>query len=541
MAALPLLLVLTLLAAPARAQTNPPSAPAFPDLQQLQQDLRQNGLNPALTPNSPNPSGAQSPSAAPAKHPPVDTSPAWVITPQIQVSETVTDNANFSHDDRQADLETFLNPSLLVTGDTPRAKVDLSYSPTLLRNVVVTDNNRIDQNLFGTGTVTLVPDALFLNTRASASEGSRSGSFGPIASTDLRNDDRTQVLAYDAGPEWRFPLLDDATGDVRYSIGQTRFFNNTSAVVDANGLPVTTNQISDGTLQDLRLFLDSGDRSRLIAAQLTAEGTRNSISDGGGTDDTGMIMIESQLRLSPELQLLGSLGYEDLRYSNFSFADVNDATWYGGFRWQNAKDAYIQLTYGHRQGSDSLAGDAKYPLTPLTSLFGQYSETVTTPQQQILGNLNTGQLNANNAVVNQSNGLPQSLLVNELTLQNAIYRDRDFRIGASTVNEPDLYQIDVRYEEYLPVAGLATSDSYIGLEALWRHAMNETTSFTLNGGYYIRQQSDENTATIQASISRNMTPTLIGSVGYQFIYGDSNVSSRQFYANSITAYLRKIF
>jgi hypothetical protein len=38
-----------------------------------------------------------------------------------------------------------------------------------------------------------------------------------------------------------------------------------------------------------------------------------------------------------------------------------------------------------------------------------------------------------------------------------------------------------------------------------------------------------------------MTPTLIGSLGYQFIYGGSNASSREYYQNSITAYLRKTF
>jgi uncharacterized protein (PEP-CTERM system associated) len=545
LAALPLLFVLASVAAPApaRAQTNSAGAAVFPDLQKLQEDLRHQQLNPTSAPPSDGPFGNQAPLPAPPDHPapPPDAPSPWLITPQIQVSETVTDNVNFSHDNRQADLETFLNPILTVTGDTPRVKVDLNYSPIFLRNVATTNGNRIDQNLFGTGTFSVIPDALFLNTRASASEGSRSGSFGPINPVNLRNNDRTQVLAYDAGPEWRFPLIKDATGDLRYSIGQTRFYNNTGTVLDANGRTVVANQISDGTLQDLRLFLDSGDRGNFIAAQFTADGTRNRISDGGGTDDTGTVMIESQLRLSPSLQLLGSVGYEDLRYSNFSSANVNDATWYGGFRWQEDKDAYVQLTYGRRQGYNSFAGDAKFPLTPLTSLFANYSESVTTPQQQILGNLNSGQLNANNTVINPNNGLPQSLLVNELALQNAIYRDRVFRAGATTLNAPNLYEFDVRYEDNLPIAGLAAHDSYVGVEGLWQHGIDETTSFTLNGGYFIRQQADESTVMMQASIGRYMTPTLIGSISYQFIYGGSTISSRQFYTNSITAYLRKSF
>jgi uncharacterized protein (PEP-CTERM system associated) len=544
LAVFPLLLAAAFLATPLRAQTNDAGGATFPDLQKLQDDLRQQELNPTSTPPSQGPFGEQSPLPAPSEHPipPPEAPSPWLITPQIQLSETVTDNAALSHTDRQVDLESFLNPSLSVTGDTNLAKIDLNYSPILLRNVVDTSNNRLDQNFFGTGTFSVVPDALFLNTRASATEGSRSGSFGPVNPVNLRLTDRTEVLAYDAGPEWRFPLIHDATGDLRYSIGQTHFYDNTGAILStANGQPLVNNQISDGTLQDLRLYLDSGDRGNLLAGQFTAEGTRERISNGGGTDDNGTIMIESQLRLSPVLQLVGSVGYEDLRYSALTFANVNDPTWYGGFRWQNAKDSYVQLTYGHRQGVNSFAGDMHYPLTALTAAFAEYGESVTTPQQQILNNLNQGQLTATNIVINPQTGLPQALLVNELTLQNAIYRDREFRAGVVTVNEPDLYTVDVRYEDQVPIGGTAASDSYAGVEGLWQHAMNETMNFTLNGGYFVRRQVNESTLVLQASIGRYMTPTLLGSVGYQFIYGGSNLSAREFYQNSITAYLRKTF
>lgn len=544
LAVFPLLIALALVARPLRAQTNDAGQATFPDLQNLQEDLKQQQQNPTSAPPSQGPFGEQVPVPTPSEHPnpPADAPSAWLISPEIQVSETATDNAGFTNTDRKADLETFLNPSVSVTGDTNYTKVDLNYSPVLLRNVVDTSNNRLDQNFFGTGTFTAVPDSLFLNVRGSASEGSRSGSFGPIDPVDLRITDRTQVLAYDAGPEWRFPLIDDATGDLRYSIGQTRFYDNTGAfLTTTDGQALSDNGISDGTLQDLRLFLDSGDRGNLLAGQFTAEGTRDRISNGGGTDDSGTIMIESQLRLAPVFQLLGSVGYEDLRYSAFSFADVNDPIWYGGFRWQNAKDSYLQVTYGHRQGIDSFAGQMHYPLTPLTALFADYGESVTTPQQQILNNLNQGQLTTSNIVINPTTGLPESLVVNELALENSIYRDRDFRAGVVTTNDPNLYSIDVRYEDYIPIAGLATADSYVGVEGLWQHAMNETTSFTLNGGYYIRQQFDENTFNVQASIGRYMTPTLLGSIGYQFIYGGSNIGSREFYQNSITAYLRKTF
>lgn len=544
LAVFPLLIVLVFAVQPARAQTNAAGSAVFPDLQRLQDDLRQQQLNPTSAPPSQGPFGEQSPLPAPNDHPnpPGDAPSPWLITPVIQLWETATDNAGFTHTNRQADLETFVNPAVSLTGDTARAKVDLNYSPTFLRNAVVTSNDRIDQNFFGTGTFALVPDALFINTRGSAAEGSRTGSFGPIDPVNLRLNDRTQVLAYDAGPEWRFPLVEDATGDLRYSIGQTSFYNNTGAFVpSADGQTLVNSSISNGTLQDLRLYLDSGDRGNLISGQFTTEGTRDRIANGGGTNDTGTIMIEGQLRLSPVFQLLGSVGYEDLRYSSLPSANVNDPTWYTGARWQNAKDAYAQLTYGHKQGFNSFQGQLHYPVTPLTAAFAEYGESVTTPQQQILDTLNQSSLTATNVVINPQTGLPQSLVVNELALQDSIYRDSDFRAGVVTTNEPNLYTVDVRYEAYTPLAGLQTADSYIGVEGLWRHAMNETMSFSVTGGYFIRQQFNESTFQAQASVDRYLTPTLIGSLGYMFIYGSSNIGAREYYQNSITAYIRKTF
>jgi uncharacterized protein (PEP-CTERM system associated) len=525
---------------PARAQVNSDGASTFPDLRRLQSDLQRPQTS---APPSQGPFGEQSTLPTPKDHPvaPPDAPSPWLITPQIQISETVTDNAGLTHDNRQADLQSFINPSIAVQGDTQLAKVDFSYSPVILRNVATTNGNRVDQNLFGTGTFTAVPDALFLNTRGSVFEGSRGGGMGPVNPVNLRFGDRTEVLAYDAGPEWRFPLpaMSGATGDLRYSIGQTRFYNNTG-VITTNGTTVAA-PISDATLQDLRLFLDSGDRGTLISAQFTADGTRQRISDGGGTNDTGVLMVEGQLRLSPTFQLLGSVGYEDLRYSNFSYANQHEPTWYGGIRWQNAQDSLFQVTYGHRQGADSFAGEARIPITTLTSAFATYGESITTPQQQIISNLNSSQLNANHNVVDPSTGLPQSLLVNEIALQNTIYRDRSFRAGIITTNEPNIYTFDVKYEDYVPIAGAAAADNYIGAEARWDHALDETTTFSMTGGYYIRQVLHENTVMMLASVSRLMTPTLIGSIGYEIDYGASQQGQRSFYKNAITAYLRKTF
>ncbi len=528
-------------AAPARAQTNDAGEPVFPTLLRTEGDVQQEELQPSSVPPSQGPFGEQPLVPTPPDHPvpPPEAPSPWVITPQLLLSTTATDNAALTQTDRQADLQALINPSVTVTGDTQSAKVDLNYSPMILRNVVVTSGDIVDQNFFGTGTFVGVPDALFLNLRGSSSEGSRGGSMGPIDPIDLRSGDRTEVLAYDGGPEWRFPLGDAATGDLRYTFGQARFYDNTGLIVADQ--PLVTNPITDSTVQDLRLYLDSGDRSDLVSGQFTADATRTRISAGQGTDDSGIVMVEGQLRLTPVFQLLGSVGYEDLRYSVLSFADVNDPTWYGGFRWQDAKDSYVTLTYGHRQGIDSFAGDMHYPITPLTSIFANYGVSITTPQQQILGNLDQAQLNSNNIVINPETGLPQALLANELALQDNLYRETLFRSGITTTNEPDTYTLAVSYEGYTPLSGASGNDAFIGGDAIWDHALDETTSFALTLGYYTREQLHENTALFQVGLSRLITDSLLAGIGYEFDYGGSDLGVRTFYRDALTAYLRKTF
>ena len=163
--------------------------------------------------------------------------------------------------------------------------------------------------------------------------------MGLINPTDLGQTTGPEVLAYDGGPDWRFPIDDAATGDLRYTFGQAQFYCNTGVIV-----PVSRRHQSHHHFDGAR----SSPLSRQLAtapiwspAEFTADGTRNHMSDGQGTDDSGIVMVEGQLRLSPVFQLLGSVGYEDMTVFGESSANIEDPTWYGGFRWQRDKDLRI--------------------------------------------------------------------------------------------------------------------------------------------------------------------------------------------------------
>ena len=161
------------------AQTTEGGTPTFPVLNSVEEELRT--AQPTSVPPSQGPFGEQPLVPVQPQHsqPPPDAPSAWLIQPGIQVGETATDNASLSHTNRTADLITMINPQLTVTGDTERTKLDINYSPILQRNLVETGNNRLDQNLFGTGVFAAIPDAVFINGRGSAFEGSRGGGMGP--------------------------------------------------------------------------------------------------------------------------------------------------------------------------------------------------------------------------------------------------------------------------------------------------------------------------------------------------------------------------
>lgn len=465
--------------------------------------------------------------------------PAWLVIPRIDIQEEATDNVRQSTAQRTADLVTTVSPGIFVSGETPALRTSIDYSPSFQRNIVATDQDAIYQRGFATATATLLPDRLFFDARGSAFEGSLAGADSAFSPESLPRADRTQVLAASAGPVVKIPVFDQGTAELRYTLGDTQFLENTSTV--SNGTSTPVNSISSAIQQELRASIDSGQSFGRVENRLILDASRVEIADSTASSEGAYVTDETKYKLSSNFTLIGSLGYQVYDFPEAAALDFSGLTAAGGFEYTPKPDSYVRLTYGHRDGANSFQGDARYAVTPLTTAFASYVESITTPQQSILGNLSGAAETSNGTIVNSQTGLPTSLYNSEIALQNDILRVGTLTGGVTADLSPNVFTITFMQQAIQSLTGATPSDGSVGGTASWTRLVSPTTNFSLVGAYFHHNVNNENSVDARALLTHSFTDTLFGNIRYEFAKLDSDEAGRSFYQNSMTVSMRKLF
>jgi uncharacterized protein (PEP-CTERM system associated) len=416
--------------------------------------------------------------------------PPWVIVPALSVSETLTDNANSTATMRKGDAYTALQPSLYINGEDAHLRGNFNYSPELLYYVAGTQPDQVQQNLLADGTLTAVQDFLFVDANATISNLSRVGGvgYGGIAQTptnQIPSSQATQTTGYTLSPYARFHFADTATGELRYTLGQTIFSGNTGNVVSP-----TTGQnlgsLSNLTQQDIRGTLNSG--ATFARLQFTGVSEVTFVdSPGSGLDSTSIVdRIDGQYAITPNpiwYALFGA-GYESQTYSQQPEDNFVGPTWDAGIRVQPRADRQLTVTYGEVTGHRTVQGNVTWALGGQTNFVASYSVQNSTQQQQILQSLGTSLALPTGVTINQQTGLPQNISNPNLALQNGIFVVKSAQAGLTT-------QVGLR-------GSVAATVNRVEQDSLTAGALGQTTT----GG--------------TISYSRTLTPLLSGvvSAGY---------------------------
>lgn len=479
------------------------------------------------------------PSTLPPKGPPM-----WQVTPRVDLREELTDNVRDAQTGRQADLITTLTPGIYVAADGPRLVGNLDYSASLQKYAAASDQDNIDQNAFGTAIATLVPDAAAVELRGTIFDTAHTGAFGSIPTNQLTNENRTSTYAIEASPVLRHSFDTVGNGELRYIFGQTWFTGQTAATGQTTPGLVgvgTLAPITAATHNELRGTLDTGDIGKYFSNAITLDGQRTDVNGGTGSNKEGLATDEIQFHVTKSFALVGAGGWQTLEFSELPSENLSEPTWYGGFIYEPGTYARVALNYGHRDGADSFDGDLRYALTPITTAYASYSEVTTTPQQAILQNLSGAVLGPNGTVLDATTGLPVSLNNNEFSLQNDVERLRTFQASLVTDLQPNRFTVSTIHQEFNSLTGLVPNDSMNGVTGTWERQMTPLTTMTLNTGYFLQDSQHTHTFNTTLGFSHQFSPTLFGSLDYNFAYVDSVSGGPNFYRNSLIATLRKVF
>ncbi len=482
---------------------------------------------------------------------------AFTLQPAIGVRELLTDNVYEARSPRVADLVTSILPELLLSGQTPLAQADISYTPDIQLYAKTSQQDQVVQQFNGQAQLTAVPQTLFLSLRGTGDQQSTIDSYGPGGLPYYGEQNRTDVVALQVSPYLQHRFGGDGTLRAGY------VFDYSSQTASQTGPQTgTPAEPADLFSQDLGnsvtrsnegyAFFTTGenlgrftDTARLDVTRYDGSGDSvlNRAHRSTAIDDFGY-------GLSRAVALLGSAGYEDIAYSGLPPIRIRDAVWNAGIRLTPNQASSLTATYGHEDGFDSLRLASSYAVTARLRVFAVYSEGLTSGQEEIQDNLDRSSVDQFGNTVSTATGAPTLVSDQLLSLQNDLYRVQRLSATAVSTYARDVFALTVEQEERNEIASASSAPGYsdrgTSIDLSWSHDLTPKLTVTTTLRY-----SDTRTETVPVSkyktagldldASYAIGPSLSATFGY-FIRdvsaGSAGQSSLQ---NAVLVGLRQSF
>ena len=456
------------------------------------------------------------------------------ITPSVGVQEEFTTanlgyypNSNLGYQSRSPSFITVLTPALLVNDQTRTVNAVVNYSPYIQLYDGRAYEDAIQQSLNALVDVAVVPGSVNLELRGYITEQATTGGLNPGGSELLGPNNRTMTQSYSVEPSYHHFFQGAGTLEVAYLLGVTRQ-NGNSAFLPNTASPYfrNTNLVSQTESADfltVPIFRRFEDQPRISATEDLGTGILN---------DAHQYFVSDTIRYAiiRHLLLTGSVGYEDIKYQGLPPVIIQDATWSVGFDYMPSANASIVARYQHLYGYNSPYIRANFLLTARTSLAASYTDTLTTPQQQIGANVASSSLNSLGVPIGTTSGIPVILSNQALSVQSDLQRQQIFSASTTTTYSRDSISFSVMREQEKLVAvspGLTGfSQSGFSGSVNYSHELTEVSSISAYINYSKFQSMavrNQNPSTYAAAINytREFSPSLYGNA--QYIITNQNI------------------
>jgi uncharacterized protein (PEP-CTERM system associated) len=269
--------------------------------------------------------------------------------------------------------------------------------------------------------------------------------------------------------------------------------------------------------------------------------------------DSKSIAKSTQLRAFDDLEYqfnrkiaaLARVGYESIDYPLQPAASTTGPIWLIGGRWTPLPGSYLIAHYGLQDGFYGFDGTLRYQLTAITTISASLARNLASPQQQMLSNLNSSQVDASGNLVNQFTGLPTALANPDFSFAvNNIYRHENARVGVQSTPGRNSFGIfvfaDRRSAVGSPIATtslaqtLSGTDTALGANFSWGRSLTPRLKGTASLGYAREIAAHQKTLTANLSLAYTLNDKLNAVLSYQFINVDSAITSSIIVSGSYT-------
>ena len=320
------------------------------------------------------------------------TAPAWQFGAHIGLDEILTDNVAHSATDHRSDVITQLIAGISLTGATPRLQAVLNYSAILRRALSGSQasgqQNRLSNYGTSTAHLTIVPDLFYFNMAANAHDIVRDGSGAPNPAL-LTNSQATQIYTLSAMPTMQTRVGTVGFLSARYSYSELWRDGNTGPIATPSGnlaaFSGATSQQAQAQFQMPGAFDARMLNEFAVRASETLSGKIGTLRKAGGDFIT-------EYQLTRSLSAIGDAGYESISAPNVPPANGQGPTWNIGGRWRPNIDSSFLLLYGRHDLKTDASGEIAWRITPLTSFYASYTNSLTSSQRTLLGNNEATQL-----------------------------------------------------------------------------------------------------------------------------------------------------
>lgn len=483
------------------------------------------------------------------KGPPLAARPAWLLGRSIGVDIGATDNARQVRSPKQADIFTTITPSLSLDGDAARVKVNLSYSPEVTVYANTSSQNRVSQFLNGQAKAIIVPDAIFLDARASITQQSLTGGgYNQYQTQTYSRQNQVQTTTVSLSPSAQHHFGGWGDGAVSYTYSKTMQDTQTSAGSSTNNGLGTPGYGAPGNLSTNSEYASftSGENLGRFQDQVLVTASQ---FDGSGSARGGYrqeVQNSLDFALTRAITLLSTVGYQQISYAS----SLNSGTTVAGTGYNYSGPTYslgvryaphprlsLSVRYGRHDGSTDASFSGQYQITARASLVASYSNGVTTDLQQSQTQLANTNVGVGGVLTDSTTGAPVRQN-NYSATQNGVYRLNRFSASLIFLQERDSYSLSLTNDERTALtssptlagngvvaAGTATTTTSAGFS--WQHDLAPDMSLSTYAQYGISTNTgqfvgsgnrDQRTITLSAILSKQLNETLSASLRY--IYTD---------------------
>jgi hypothetical protein len=465
------------------------------------------------------------------------------ISPSVGLNQIFTDNGSGAQGG-QAQLVTEFSPGITISGETPHAKINLTYAPSFVHFDNGGSPDRVDQN-FNTDGIVKPLDNLTVDFQGYANQANAAGNASNQQGILVPTNNRILYYIGNISPHYHADYGDLATFDITYGVNSS---NTSVEGTKAASLGINS---SDTLGRNLLVSIGSSDAFGKLQVGADISNTENTGSGMNTASTTGAYTVNLTYHVDRTYSFSGSIGYQTINYpANGQTAAYNSQgiTWTLGLTISPNDLSTIAIGYGKQQGAYNPSIQAGYALGPRTNISASYLVSVENQLTASLQNLKYLTYDQFGNPIDSRTGLPFSGVNQSFGSQNVLFRDKPALVSISHQFTRSAITLTGQYEVRNSLTGVSQQSQALGATINYSRQFTPLLQGNVGGGYTQTKsrtvgtpESRSGAVTLTGQVLYNVSDTTTVTVVEEFFRNISNDSTQNSLTQQLTVGLRKSF